>query len=468
VFQRTVSIPRFDNDKYFFLTAATCDFGRYDDPNIVSGTEDMLLLRNRGMIGGFSAARLVYSDQNAAINEEFFSNIFENPGSPIGDSYLLTKQKKTQDNDEKFHLFCDPALILNIPSTPVNIDRVNGQDLNVDVQLKALGEVSVSGSVLNSNGIVDNTFNGEGIVSVFDSERNLYLEDIRYNITEQGGVIFKGRVSINNGRFETTFRVPKDISYENKNGRIIAYIFDEDTDGTGYTNSVIIGGTDENAVDDGEGPVIEISFDDESFSNAYLVNQNFDLIVRLNDEMGLNTTGSGVGHRLEGILDDDIENSIDLSKYFVGDIDAGGKSGVANYKFSNVETGDHKIFIKAWDVFNNPSSAELYFTVVNADEAEIRDVVNYPNPFSGNTTFTFQHNLSGMINVRIKVYTIAGRLVKEIESNGIIDRFVRIDWDGRDEDGDELANGTYLYKVIIKSNDGEVNKSVLGKLAVFH
>ena len=82
--------------------------------------------------------------------------------------------------------------------------------------------------------------------------------------------------------------------------------------------------------------------------------------------------------------------------------------------------------------------------------------------------FTFQHNMTDPIDVKIKVYTIAGRLVKEIESRSIIDRFVKIDWDGRDEDGDELANGTYLYKLIIKSTDGELNKSVLGKLAVFH
>jgi hypothetical protein len=321
---------------------------------------------------------------------------------------------------------------------------------------------------MNSDGTVDSGFNGEGIVTVFDSERIVFLEDISFDIEEQGGVIFKGRVSVNNGKFETTFRVPKDITYENKNGRVIAYVFNEDNDGIGFTNNIIVGGTDENAVDDGEGPEIEISFDDESFSNAYLVNRNFDLIVRLSDETGLNTTGTGVGHRLEGVIDDDIDNSIDLSNYFVGDIDAGGKSGTANYKFSNIETGDHKIFVKAWDIFNNPSSTEMYFTVVNSDEAVVRDVVNYPNPFSGSTTFTFQHNLTDMIDVKIKVYTIAGRLVKEIESNSIIDRFVKIDWDGRDEDGDELANGTYLYKVIIKSNDGEVNKSVLGKLAVFH
>ena len=61
-----------------------------------------------------------------------------------------------------------------------------------------------------------------------------------YTIALQGGVIFKGRVSINNGKFSTDFIVPKDISYENKNGKIIAYVFDNTQDGVGFTKKVII------------------------------------------------------------------------------------------------------------------------------------------------------------------------------------------------------------------------------------
>jgi flagellar hook assembly protein FlgD len=43
---------------------------------------------------------------------------------------------------------------------------------------------------------------------------------------------------------------------------------------------------------------------------------------------------------------------------------------------------------------------------------------------------------------------------------------VKINWDGRDEDGDQLGNGTYLYKLIVKTTDGEFTQSVLGKMAV--
>ncbi len=468
VFERSASIPQFQNDKYFFLTAATCDFGKYDDPSGISGTEELLLLKNHGAIGVFSAARLVYSESNARINEELYQNIFG--GSVIrsmGEAFFLTKQKKTNDNDEKFHLFCDPAITLDIPRLPVNIDEVNNSNLETEVQIKALGEVNIKGTVNNPDGSANTTFNGEGIISVFDSERTRLLEDIRFSIIEQGGVIFRGRVSIAGGKFETNFRVPKDISYENKNGKIVAYIFNVDNDGVGFTDQIIVGGTDSTVVDDGKGPDISIHFDDLSTSAANLVNPNFNLLVKLADETGLNTTGAGVGHKLEGVLNDDYETPIDFSNNFIGDLDSGGKSGIIDYKFISMKEGDYKIAVKAWDVFNNGSAAEMFFTVVNSADIAIRDVYNYPNPFASNTTFTFQHNLNKPVDVKIKIYTVSGRLIMQIEESNLLDKFVKIDWSGKDKDGSEIANGTYLYKIIVKSADGEFTKSVLGKLAVF-
>lgn len=137
------------------------------------------------------------------------------------------------------------------------------------------------------------------------------------------------------------------------------------------------------------------------------------------------------------------------------------RSGLINYKFSSLENGDYELLVKAWDVFNNFSEQNTFFSVVDGNDLVLRDVYNYPNPFSDKTQFTFQQNLAKPIDVKIKVYTIAGRLIKEIEQTNVNDRFVVIDWDGRDADGDQLANGTYLYKVIVKSVDGEFNKVCL-------
>lgn len=474
VFERVSTIPQLRNKEYFFLTAATCDFGYFDNPNQQSSTEIMMNTRNAGTIGTFTAVRIVNAYYNAVINEAFYNNLFKKDEvtqlpNTIGMAYFLAKQNISSvslENDQKFHLFGDPFIRLNSPLLPTIIDSVNNQDLNTNVQISALGEVKINGSVKNLDGSNSN-YNGEAIVSVYDSDKSVFFQEMNYTASMPGGLIYRGRTNVNNGQFQTEFVVPKDISYENKNGKIIAYFYDNQKDGIGYTTNVIVGGTNPNAVDDGKGPEIEIYFDDETFKDSYLVNPDFTLIAKLSDQTGLNTTGTGIGHKLEGILNNNENNAIDFTNYFVGDLNSGGKSGMIRYRFTSMEPGDYSIRIKAWDVFNNFSSEQAYFTVVSEESGlVVRDVYNYPNPFSSFTTFTFQHNISSPINAKIKIYTITGRLIKEIEERDILNKFTRIDWDGRDNDGNQLANGTYLYKLIVESIDGNYKNNVLGKIAV--
>ena len=227
-----------------------------------------------------------------------------------------------------------------------------------------------------------------------------------------------------------------------------------------------MGGTDSTAANDEAGPEIDIYFDDPSYTNTYLINPDSRLIVKLFDDTGINTTGTGIGHQLEGILNENDAAPIDFSGFFTGDLDAGGKSGEINYFFDDLETGDYKLDVKAWDIFNNFSSESAYFSVVTGNDLVVRDVYNYPNPFTSSTTFTFQQNLNSSLNVEVKVYTIAGRLIKAIKKEDIAEKFITIYWDGRDDDGDQIANGTYLYKLKVVTTDGQYTKSILGKLAV--
>ena len=216
-------------------------------------------------------------------------------------------------------------------------------------------------------------FNGEGTLTVFDSKRQVKLDPLStpnnpYYISVQGGIIFRGRISITNGRFISGFVVPKDISYENANGKILMYFSSEQEDGLGYTTKAKIGGTDSTTVSDGIGPEIEVYFDDATLENTNLVNPNSMLVVKLNDETGINTTGTGVGHKLEGILNENFNEPIDFTNFFTGDLDAGGKTGSIQYQFNNLEPGNYQMQIKAWDVFNNPSSELIYFTVVPGND----------------------------------------------------------------------------------------------------
>jgi len=485
IFEKSSTISQINNDKYFFLTAATCNFGQYDFTGTQSATEMLILKEKSGMIGAFTSTRPVYASPNHALNVEFYRRLLlssrgtDNLPITIGKAYMLTKIGKTSANDQKFHLYGDPTLRLLVPQFTSTIDSINGVSLNPpinNVQLRALGKANITGNVKKPDDTNWQEYGGEAILSVYDSDRNTtIIEKIdmvrtnNYNITVPGGILFNGKISIINGKFTADFVVPKDISYENKNGKILVYFYNNETNGVGYTDRVIIGGSDSSAVNDGKGPEIEIHYDNQSAGSSSIINPDSRLMVNISDETGVNTTGTGIGHKLEGILNDNESSPIDFTEYFTGDLDAGGKSGTINYQFNGLERGEYKIKVKAWDVFNNFSSEESYFTVVDGNELVIRDVYNYPNPFSANTTFTFKKNQqNGIFHVKVKVYTVAGRMIKELERINISEEenFVKLDWDGRDEDGNLLANGVYLYKIIIKSLDGQFNKSVLGKLAI--
>ncbi|MDR3609563.1 MAG: type IX secretion system sortase PorU [Ignavibacteriaceae bacterium] len=472
VFENSSTIPRLVNSDLFFLTAATCDFGYYDNPSSQSGAELLLLKEGSGSIGSVTSSRPVYSDENAALNQEFYSDLLSSPRDtlnlpiPVGKAYYQMKLVRYGENDQKYHLFCDPSLRLSIPRYNSNIDSINGQTLISNVQIKALSNTRIHGNILQPDNSLWNNFNGEGILTVYDSQRQIGMtEQPGININLQGGIIFRGKVSVANGKFNSSFIVPKDISYENKNGKVAFLFYNNDADGLGYTNNVLIGGTDTTAVNDNKGPNIDIYFDDLTFKSSYLVNPDSKLIVKLSDPSGLNTTGTGIGHKIQGVLNDNITNPIDFTSYFTGDLDAGGKSGMVNYQFNNLDQGHYKLQVQAWDVFNNFSNETVFFDVVSGNDLTLGDVYNYPNPFSGKTTFTFQQNLDRIFNVKIKIYTVAGRLIKVIDEYGVHEKYVTIEWDGKDQDGNFIANGVYFYKVILNSTDGNFSKNVIGKLA---
>jgi len=475
VFVQSTAIPQLKNKDYFFLSAATCDFGYWDNTGNQSSAEELVLKENSGAIGAFSSDRPVYSNDNAALNQLFYTNMLSSKRDTlnlpicIGKAYYLTKSVNHNPNSLKFHLFADPTMRLQLPVQNATIDSINHVAATTVAQVKALGNLSLSGVVRDQNNIIKKDFNGEGILTVYDSQRSVTYDDFgpTFFVIQPGGIIFKGRVSVTNGSFSTNLIVPKDISYENKNGKIVFYFYNNESDGVAVTSNIKIGGTDSSVVNDGKGPEIEITFDNLQNTNGYLVNKNSSLLVKLSDAAGINTTGSGVGHKLEAVLNDNETNTIDLSNYFTGDLDAEGRSGEVKYKFSNLENGEQKILVKAWDVFNNFSSQVAFFKVVENGGSTIDYVMNYPNPSKGATTFTFQHNFEKPVSVKVKIYTIAGRVIAEIEkpeTSG--DRFVRVNWNGRDNDGNEIGNGVYLYKIIVHAVDGSASQSVTGKLAV--
>ncbi len=472
-----VSTPQLVNmDRLSFVSAATCTFGLYDAPNVKSGTEEMIIRHNGGAIGSLTSPRVVYAEQNFRFNKEFHSALFisgreaDGRAKRMGEAIWRAKQYyNSEAGYEKFHLFGDPTVRLLLPPYKVAIDNVliNGQPAAGDtIQIKALSKVTFEASVRYADSALVEQFNGDAEVSLYDSEQRVPVPEFSstFYYTIRGGLLYRGKASIQNGRFAVTFIVPKDISYENQRGRLSIYVDNQNIDGVGYFDSFKVGGSDTTGIVDGDGPELQLFMDSRTFENGGIVAEDATLLADVFDQNGINTTGLGIGHNIEAWLNSGSQSMI-LNDYYRGDKDS-YQRGAVEYPMKGLPLGKNTLKMRVWDILNNSNTAEIEFTVVSSSQLSIANVYNVPNPMTDGTVFTFQYNRQDPVDAEIKIYTLRGALIKTLERRNITDRFVRMEWDGRDADGDKLANGVYLYKVALRTLDGSYGSEAFGKLSV--
>ncbi len=479
IFLVQTSIPQLVNaNKLTVIFLATCNFSQFDDPKRSSGSELLINKADGGAIGAVSATRKVYSFDNAAFHQGVFQKLFrrdsfdrlvvERPATAI----YLFKTFQNSENDQKFFFMGDPTMKLQYPSGYASVDSVNHQPLSgPPVAMKALARISVQGTIRDAANQLDTTFNGRIALTVNDASRKILIINFPigappWPYTGSGGTIYRGQNSVTKGKFNATFIVPKDIAYADSTakGRLVAYFVDSlrAYEGAGFTDNVRVGGT-ENVVPDTAGPAMVLYLGSRGFRSGDVVGEEPLLLVDLVDSNGINTSVSGIGHRIEAWVNSSSQSK-DITDFYSSQLDDYQK-GTVQYSLKGLPKGRNSIRVRAWDTFNNATMKETFFDVSSTDQLRITDVFNYPNPFANGTSFTFKQNLLASLNVTVKIYTLAGRLIQSISavSGG---EFIRIPWNGRDRDGDILANGVYLYKVIVRTTDGRYGSEVLGKLSV--
>lgn len=129
--------------------------------------------------------------------------------------------------------------------------------------------------------------------------------------------------------------------------------------------------------------------------------------------------------------------------------------------------GDYTLFATIRDAAGNLADSASTVVRFRVDsEFRVENLFNYPNPFSDKTEFAFRLTSPDderPTEFKIFIYTIAGRLVQELDVMPVINagwsEYYRIPWDGRDKDGDLLANGVYLYRVVVRSSKGTITKT---------
>ncbi len=479
VFVRETDFPLLTNKgRYFFLVAATCNYSAMDMLNEQSSAEVLSLMPNAGAIVTYGATRPSYAFQNLYLNEALYVKMFATnlAGQVIpkrfGDIIYQTRQNFYDINDRKYVLLGDPAVRLAIPKMLAIVDSINGTSMSQTAQLRALSNSSLNASIRDTNSFLNNSISGTAQLEVFDADKTVQIYDpLITNVNQRtftyktdGDVIFRGEARVDSGKVKTQFIVPKDISYTNDLGCVRMYFSNSSGDGAGFTTNVRIGGADTTAESDNDGPAIRLYIDHRIFRSGDIVNANPIVIADLDDEHGINTSGGGVGHRIEAWLDNSPQ-SIDLTGYYKSKLDT-YKQGELEYSLGELTPGTHTIRLRAWDTYNNSSQSQTVFDVVNSVGLRLTSVFNYPNPFSSSTVFSLEHNQFGSVDAEVKIYTVAGRLIQSLESKNVNNQIINISWDGRDRDGDEIANGIYLYKAIVKNTDHRLSGEAYGKLSV--
>jgi hypothetical protein len=143
-------------------------------------------------------------------------------------------------------------------------------------------------------------------------------------------------------------------------------------------------------------------------------------------------------------------------------------NGSTRYAFDSLEVGRHSFKIKAWDNANNSATAEFTAEVVSADGPAITDLLNYPNPMSDSTTFSF-HAARHLESFSLEIFTLSGRKIKSYSQSSLFPGYHdEIVWSGEDFAGDRVATGVYIYKATARSTDGREPIEVFGKVVVIN
>nr|WP_313791523.1 type IX secretion system sortase PorU [Lacinutrix neustonica] len=472
-----------------FVTV-TCEYTRFDNPLRVTAGELIYWNEKGGAISLITTTRQIFVTVGVTFNKKLEEYLFSYSDNDtysdyeyptIAEALRLTKIDPSVTNiNQKYLVFYigDPALKLAFPDPDVRLTKINDVPISQQTEvLSALSYAKLAGEVTDISGNVLTNYNGKVVTTIYDKsiQRQTLANDnisdggelIKLDYTTLGEVIFRGQVTVTNGSFEFDFIVPRDIGIPVGYGKVSFYASTDNStkDLSGAAiNSVQIGGINANAPEDNQGPVINLFMNDENFASGGVTNESPTLLVKLQDENGINTA-SGIGHDIVAVIDGDEVNPYVLNDYYITELDDYTR-GNLSFPFRDLEPGLHTLSLKAWDVYNNSSTSELQFRVFNEDANLVIDnVLNYPNPFVNYTEFWFSHNSSENLEVSVQIFTISGKLVRTlngktsgagVKSTASTSR--DIVWDGRDDFGDKIGKGTYIYK--LKVHSSAINKTV--------
>ena len=434
------------------LLTATCQFGRFDDPNIVSGAELSLLSNQGGAIGLISTTRPVFQSSNYIFGQAFYKTLIQNQFNVqcrLGDLFRVTKNlSQTGVINRNISLLGDPSMPLpwvgnyiqiSTDSIEVGSDKwINGQNLEP-------AKTPTSAQDL---------FN----IFVYDKpkkNKTLGTKTSPYQYMIQGNVLWKAKTSFNNNKIKISQKsIPKIEGAVNIKG-------------FGLTNTFASIISNKNAwsvvstknIPDTQSPEISILLPDENDLENCSANPN--LSIDFKDNNGFSWVGP-MGEKAEMTVNDTLR--IPLVHYFRPSVDH-PENGNVRLRLENLSVGAYRIKVNCWDINQNASSKSINFRV--GEKENSRAFFNiYPNPMEKELNLTIkliptwdpqpvQLTVFNLMGYRILDKMIS--LLPSIEQ----DYTLHITWS---ETELNTLVGTNLFKFEILSDQGKAIGPIISKI----
>ncbi len=464
-----------------WLYAATCSFGKWDNPS-VSGAEYMLLNRNGGVIGIIAPSRTVYMAQNGQLNNHMANIMYtrDEEGKALTFAEAMRQAKNRYIGDDNRLRYCfmgDPALRIYNPAYTVKITEVDGQDVTGRVEefpvIEALSKVVTKGTIIDTENNVMSDFNGTLHLQLYDAEQvittNGNNNGVALPYNDRRIKLTSTIVEVKNGQWEATLMMPAEIQNNYSPARIVGYAYSEDgSEANGSTEKLYVYGYSTNDNTDTAGPTVSAFYlnNADYFGNGGVINTKPVVFATISDESGINLSDAGIGHKMRLTLDG---NKVfdDVNQYYTQDITDPCMGNII-YPMSELTPGDHTLALTVWDNANNSTTVETSFMVGAAIEPAIRDLYTDVAPATTAVTITCEIDRPNTaVETDIEVFDLNGKRLYKASSQMTTDYYSRFStkWDLTDNGGTRVPRGIYIYRATVRTPEGTYS-SKSRKLAV--
>lgn len=443
-------------DKLPFIHTATCEFSKFDNPGVVSAGELLLLQPQGGAIALLTTLRPTIAQNNQKLSRslsEHFYDVVDNQHYRFGDVYKNVK------SDAKFYsmtnlvyvLFGDPALRMSYPNRKVVTEDVQGSET-----------LTVTGYVADPDGVIDAQFNGLLELRLYDqpsSYTTLGQYDAPVSYAYHNDVLFEGKASVRDGRFEVVVPVPSAVNLGNGNARLVYSAYDSirKVEACGAFTDLRVQAPTE--VVDNQGPDIKLYWNTPDFVSGSIGSPSGVLYADLSDEHGIYHYNVSIGRDIVmNSTIDELDNLV-LNDRFEPAVDDYRKGRIV-IPLNELEDGVYEFSLKAWDTWNNSSEVSIVLLIERS--VLIAEVRSYPNPFKDGVDFSFVNGqLTEDLTVGLEIFDMMGRRVAALqeETSAVSGVVPPIHWNGRSSNGGELPHGVYLYRLTVTDEEGK-SKSV--------